>query len=313
MANKKNGGRVPAVLDRRCTIVPVGCGKCMECRKQKAREWQVRLHEEIRDSEKGIFVTLTFSDESIIELGTGEPLNGYDLDNEIARKGVRRFLERWRKKYGKSVRHWLVTELGQNETERIHLHGLIWTDKGNEMIEHHWKYGYCHFGSYVNGETVNYIVKYINKADEKHKEYKSRIFTSSGIGAGYLDRWDSSRNKYKGKKTNEEYVTRSGKRLALPIYYRNKLYSDEEKELLWIQKLDEEVRWVNGTKIDISKNEDVYFKRLELEREKNKRLGYGDNEVNWDLRNYENERRNLKKLELLKKKYDSDGNLKRTN
>jgi hypothetical protein len=34
---KKNGGNVPEVKDKRALMVPVGCGKCIECKKQKAR------------------------------------------------------------------------------------------------------------------------------------------------------------------------------------------------------------------------------------------------------------------------------------
>ena len=46
-ANKKNGGNIPPILDNRVLLVPVGCGKCMECLKQKAREWQIRMSEGI--------------------------------------------------------------------------------------------------------------------------------------------------------------------------------------------------------------------------------------------------------------------------
>ena len=140
IANKKNGGVIPAIPDKRVTIVPAGCGKCMECRKKKAREWKVRLSEEVKQSNKGLFVALTFSNEHLRKLINGEdtegkkigeklPLTGYDLDNEIATIAIRRFLERWRKKYKKSLRHWLITELGGNGTENIHLHGIIWSDK----------------------------------------------------------------------------------------------------------------------------------------------------------------------------------------
>ena len=51
--NKKNGGNVPTPTDPRVLMVPVGCGNCMECRKQKARQWQVRLSEEIRENKRG--------------------------------------------------------------------------------------------------------------------------------------------------------------------------------------------------------------------------------------------------------------------
>ena len=72
--NKKNGGYVNyeqfirGEKDTRVLAVPVGCGRCMECRKQTAREWQVRLLEDVRHNKNGKFITLTFSDKSITEL-----------------------------------------------------------------------------------------------------------------------------------------------------------------------------------------------------------------------------------------------------
>ena len=68
MSNKKNGGIIPAVQDERTLYVAVGCGKCMECMKQKARNWQIRLSEEIRDTKNGIFVTLTFNEENLTKI-----------------------------------------------------------------------------------------------------------------------------------------------------------------------------------------------------------------------------------------------------
>ena len=37
-STKKNGGVVPPLVDKRVGLIPVGCGKCMECRKKKARD-----------------------------------------------------------------------------------------------------------------------------------------------------------------------------------------------------------------------------------------------------------------------------------
>ena len=119
-SNKKNGGNIPAVSDIRVLQVPVGCGKCMECVKQKGREWQVRLLEEVRHNKDGKFVTMTFSDESIVKLAKDcKGLTGYNLDNAIATLATRRFPERCRKKYKKSIRHFLITELGHNGTRGI--------------------------------------------------------------------------------------------------------------------------------------------------------------------------------------------------
>ena len=121
----KNGGNPPPLLDERVKYVPVGCGHCMECMKKKSREWKIRLNEEYKVTKFHYYITLTFSNEHLLKL-----CNEMNLKecNAIAGKAVRRFLERWRKKYKKSLRHWLVTELGHENTERIHLHGIIFAE-----------------------------------------------------------------------------------------------------------------------------------------------------------------------------------------
>lgn len=307
---KKNKGNVPKVKDKRVLYVPVGCGKCMECKKQKAKEWQVRLHEDLRKNKNAWFVTYTFSEEGLQEIDDliSEDLTGYERDNEICSIAVRRYTERWRKKHKKALRHWFVTELGKVNTERVHLHGIVWTNEIQDVIDK-WQYGNVWVGEYVNEKTINYIVKYVNKVDEKHKEYNSKIYASKGIGANYLERDDWKRNRYSPGETIETYKTREGQELALPIYYRNKIYTDEEKELLWIEKIDKEERFVDGVLVSTRDGTDEYYKLLEYKRLKNKRLGYGDDSKNWDLIRYENDRRRLKRSERiakLKKKLESE-------
>ena len=294
---------IPQVKDLRTLYVPVGCGKCMECRKQKSREWQVRLHEEIRTNNKHWkFVTLSFSDKALTELekDLNSDLEGYALENKIATLAVRRFLERWRKLHKASIKHWLVTELGQKNTERIHIHGLIYTQIPEE-IEKIWSYGNIWIGEYVNERTINYIVKYINKTDEKHKYYTPVILCSKGIGNKYIDRTDSKKNQYAEKNTDELYTTRSGIKLPLPKYYRNKIYSDEEKEKLWLELLDKNIRYVNKIKIDVSENDTDYWNVLKDQRIKNTMLGYGDDTKDWNKIKYEQQLRNIKRLQRIAK------------
>lgn len=326
-ANKKNGGAVPPLTDKRIGVVPIGCQRCMECRRQKAREWQVRLLEEVRDKPNGKFVTLTFSNEAIVEVVDyikektflemlKEPKDrkqiwfekkGYDKDNQIAKVALRLFLERWRKRYGESVRHWMVTELGHRGTENVHMHGILWTDDLGEL-EKLWKYGYVWKGyetgkqkNVVNARTVNYVIKYILKQDEKHERYKSRVYTSAGIGAAYATSGRAKRAGYKGEDTDETYRTEDGHKISMPTYWRNKIYSEEEREKLWLQRLDKQVRWVGGEEIDVSKGMDEYYKTLEWYREKNRRLGYGDNTKDWDKEVYENARRDMLLEQRMKK------------
>lgn len=298
--NKKNGGQVPPIRDNRVLAVPVGCGKCMECLKKKAREWKTRLNEDIKEHKNGHFITLTFSNESIKELSAGmHNLKGYERDNEIAKLGVKRFLERWRKEHKKSVRHWLVTELGHQGTENIHLHGFIWTNEKAEEIKKHWKYGFIWDSTekknkgYVNEETIGYCVKYVHKIDKDHKEYKPVILCSKGIGKRYIGSINNKTNKFKEGETIEYYRDNKGYRSNMPMYYRNHTYTDEEREKLWIEKLDKEIRYVDGQEIDVSKNNEMYWRALKQARAKNKRLGYGDSRKDWDRKKYEEDRRNL--------------------
>ena len=261
--------------------------------KKKGREWQIRMIEEIKRNKNGRFVTFTFSNESIKELKTRvtndiwiktnkiwnrrditeqekEKLikknqqrgKGYALDNAIATMGVRAFLERWRKKYKnmKDLKHWLVTELGGNGTENIHLHGIIWTTKGLEEIKDRWQWGFIWprneeewKKNYVGEITVNYVIKYMTKVDMKHKGYIGKVLCSAGIGKGYEETFNGKQNRYNKDGTYEGYRMKDGRDIGLPIYYRNKIYSEEEREQLWIEKLDKQERWVNGIRIDVSK------------------------------------------------------------
>lgn len=299
LPNEKNGGNPPPMTDERTMYVPIGCGNCIECLRQKQREWQVRLAEEIRHDNSGKFVTLTLSDESMQELGEDVEkfAEGYVRDNLIATLAVRRYLERWRKKYKVSCKHWLITEWGQNATERLHLHGIMWTDE-LEDIKKIWKYGHVFIGEYVNEKSINYIVKYLGKVDIIHKEYKPKILTSAGIGKGYVKRFDSNLNKYNGKETKEYYRTRQGYKMALPIYYRNKIYSEEEREKLWLNRLDAEEIYVMGEKIEVkgSEGEREYQDALKYYQAMNERLGYGSNKTDWNKKRYLEKRRRLKHL-----------------
>lgn len=304
-ANKKNGGNIPAVLDERVKLVPVGCQKCIECRKQKARGWMLRLLEDIKTNKNGKFITLTFSPNELSKLHNECEGVGYEKDNNIATLSVRRFLERWRKEFKISVRHWLITELGQTSTEHLHIHGIIWTDQVN-AIQKHWKYGNVWNGYYRNGKienyvneaTIIYITKYITKQDILHKNYQSKILCSKGIGCNYTKTTQSRANKFNNDNTDECYRTEKGYKIALPTYWRNKIYSEKERELLWLQKLDKNERWVCGERVS-SLNEKEYQELLKYYRMKNKRLGYGDDEKNWEQEQYERERRLIKQREKM--------------
>ena len=91
---------------------------CYECRKQKQRQWVVRMSEENRQTPNAYFLTLTIDDKSYKQISKKYKLKD---NNDIATKAIRLCLERVRKLTGKSVKHWFITELGREKTERLHL------------------------------------------------------------------------------------------------------------------------------------------------------------------------------------------------
>lgn len=299
---KKNKGDIPTLLDNRVKYVPIGCGNCIECRKQIANSWRVRLMEEIKVHKYKYFITLTYSNESLKEL-----IIKYNTDdlNEIATKSIRLFLERYRKYYKKALRHWLITELGQTKTERLHIHGIIFTKFPitNEWLEKLWKYGNSDTGLYVNERTVNYIIKYVTKIDIKHKDYKPKILCSKGIGKNYINNYTKEYHKYKQNNTKEDYIFNNGNKINMPIYYRNKLYSDEEREKLWIEKINKDTRYINGIKIEnASKNIEKVIKKLQAAQQTNFEIGFGTFNGEWSKKDYKiklNELKNKKNNKII--------------
>ena len=145
----------------------------------------------------------------------------------------------------------------------------------------------------------------------KNTQTLGKVLCSSGIGKEYLNRADSINNKYKGENTKEYYKLRNGGKINLPIYYRNKIYTEEERELLWIQKLDKGEVYVMGVKIDIN-DEILYRDTLKYYQERCKRI-HGDNPEEWEETKYinrlEKQRLAVSKMQRSKHKQSSKKDL----
>lgn len=296
LANEKNKGVPPALHDKRLAYIGVGCGWCKECRKQVANNWRIRLLEEYKDNTRAEFVTLSFSPEAIEKLEKDihtsgyKELNGEELDvNILASYAIRMWTERWRKKFKRANRHWIVTELGHKNSERIHLHGIIWQTHErisrenfrNEIVKS-WKYGNVYIGKFVNESTMNYITKYLTKNDAIHEGYKPRTFVSKGLGVGYIERKGIYENTWKEEETRTTYKMHNGQEYPLPRYYKDKLFTPEQKEKLWQYTLNKGEIYLNGDKWDKQRSDEETERRrweqsLNAVRETGKRAGYKSN------------------------------------
>jgi hypothetical protein len=262
--------------------------------------------EDVKDYIGAKFVTLTFNEESLNDLrnvvNKDRKLEGYDLDNEVVVLAVKRFRERWRKKTKKSPRHWLVSELG-DKNGRIHMHGIVYGSK--EMIEEKWGYGFVDVKEHVNDVSISYITKYITKVDVKHKGYRPKICTSPGIGAGYIERSKGKHTYVKGN-TRTDYRLRNGVKVALPRYWKEKLWTEDEREEMWIEMLDKDERWIGGEKIQkkYDREDEQETELRKYWQERNERLGYGKREKKWDEIGYRNDKQRMNKKKERNEKLD---------
>lgn len=305
--NKKNKGKPPVCKDRRLLYVPVKCGNCIECRKEKQREWRVRLEEELR-SNFGYFTTLTIDEEHLKKLEEDTGLKWEKNPNEIASKALRFFLERARKDIGKSIKHWCVTELG-GQNDRIHLHGIFFGQKSAALVKKHWKYGFVFIGGYCNSKSINYMTKYMLKVDIKHPTFKQIVLASPGVGTGYMNRLDYLWQKQNYKNINvATYTFRNGTKMAMPKYYKNKIFTERERERMWINNLNRGLLWIFGEKV---KADD--WSTIDNLRQYWQRYGreiMGDNPIAWNAmkerRKEERQRRAIADAKKLAEKFSTE-------
>lgn len=285
--NKKNGGHPPKCTDKRLYYIPFKCGKCYECRKQKQREWRVRLSEELR-STFGYFVTLTFENSQLERLEKQTGLKWEKNPNEVAKQGIRYFLERVRKDTGKSMKHWFVTELGEDK-DRIHLHGITFGQTSAYYLKKHWNYGNVFIGTFCNEKSVNYMTKYMLKVDIKHKDFTQIVLCSKGIGEKYIDREKKGWQKRNYKKICvPTYTFRNGVEMAMPKYFKDKIFTEKERETMWINNLERGIEWIGGEKVDA--DDELTIANLRRWYQRVGQKTFNDDPIAWEFQKQERKR-----------------------
>ena len=89
----------------------------------------------------------------------------------------------------------------------------------------------------------------MTERDEGNPEFHGKIFTSKGIGKDYINKNSLRRHKYQDRFTEETYRTDSGIKIALPMYYKQKIWTDQEREALRIIKEEKQTKYYNKTHI----------------------------------------------------------------
>lgn len=199
---KENGKRNIKILPRRvdlssfkqlsarygeANIIPLPCGKCLNCKINHANEWAVRCVLESKLHENNYFITLTFDDAHL------------PADKKQARREIQLFFKRLRNEVG-SFRYFGCCEKGKQGSQRFHYHiiffGLFLNDlKANNFhqlksstLDKVWSLGLYDIGE-MTYASANYVAQYAVKKvfGSSDDEF---IFMSNrpGIGADWLQR-----------------------------------------------------------------------------------------------------------------------------
>lgn len=210
-------------------MMSVPCGKCGACRKNRRADWTFRLKEELRASINAHFITLTYDEENLpetLDRETGEVLP------TLRRRHFTLFIKRLRKDHSKftenQLRYYAVGEYG-TKTNRPHYH-VIFFNCPNRIIavlDRYWKAGLFHVGT-VEPASIHYVTKYhVNYQTETDDERENEFATMSrnpGIGYKYLERADTWHLE-----NGNIYVVNNGFKQRMPKYYRDKIFSEDQR------------------------------------------------------------------------------------
>lgn len=211
------------------------CGKCYPCLRRRVSGWSYRLVKEGSRCDSSFFVTFTYDTRYV-------PItpNGFMT---LRKRDWQLFMKKLRKIYGNTrrIKYFAVGEYG-GKTNRPHYHAIIFNADIND-IEATWVDGKIHVGT-VQEASIGYTLKYmmkkgkipLHKNDDRLPEFQ---LMSKGLGENYLT--DSMREWHHNDLVNRMYVNLpEGKKIAMPRYYKNKLYSQIERRQIG-RKLSTEI------------------------------------------------------------------------
>ena len=97
----------------------------------------------------------------------------------------------------------------------------------------------------------------------------SIVLCSKGLGANYAKR-NQLKHRWNKEKTIITYKAHNGQDLPLPRYYKTTIYTDDQRQLLWLYAEDKGVKWVKGFEVIGANtvNKD-YYERLLKEKNEN--------------------------------------------
>jgi hypothetical protein len=183
------------------------------------------MRQEEKVSSSSFFVTLTYDTTTV-------PISDHGFMT-LDKRDFQLFMKRLRKLSKNKLRYYAVGEYG-SERMRPHYHMILFNLEDVEFLNDAWQKGDIHVGR-VSGASIAYTVKYIDKEkripiharDDRLKEFS---LMSKGIGANYMS--DAIKRYHKSRLNVNYVVDTDGHKIAMPRYYRDKMFTDDERREL---------------------------------------------------------------------------------
>lgn len=215
--------------------IHVPCGKCSPCLKRRAATWVFRLKKQDEISETSVFITYTYNDLNIPISENGYPT----LDRAHHTLYMKRLRKQLKKEgYTGTLKYYLVGEYG-SMTHRPHYHSILFNlpqhyINNPHKVEKSWTHGNIQIDE-VTPQSIAYVCGYVNKqkhfsnfgeTDDRTPEFN---FMSKGLGENYLTPAQIESMK---RKLNPYITTENGQKTPMPRYYKDKVFTPEEKTKL---------------------------------------------------------------------------------
>lgn len=209
--------------------IPVPCRKCPNCLAKRSNGWIFRLLEQDKVSQTSLFCTFTYANEAFTRESNRITAKGFLT---LTKRDFQLFMKRLRKITPKEIilKYYAVGEYG-SETFRPHYHAIIFNSNQAD-IEKCWPHGGVHT-DFVNGATVAYTTKYINKGklipvhqnDDRLPEFQ---LMSKGLGMSYIT--SDTVNYHQSDKSRHYVVGLGGVKIPMPALYRQKIYTEAQRK-----------------------------------------------------------------------------------
>lgn len=140
-------------IDRMGFAKEYPCGRCLNCRINRAEEWTTRIKLELEDRrQQGDFLTLTFDDKRSTE----------QQQQLLTKRELQLFFKRLRKA-GHKLKYFACGEYGEKH-ERAHYHAIVIRGDEEPTYDKFWQFGDVFVGT-VTSASARYVTGYLTKSN----------------------------------------------------------------------------------------------------------------------------------------------------